>query len=142
MSPTDNYLTLAYMNIRGQTGLTEVKQVQIEHFLKFYKVDVLNCQEINVDNDSFKTCNFISSGYEIIPNNASNKYGTCCLVANHLHVENLKYDTNGRLIIFDIGKTTIGNVYLPSGNDPIIKNNRKRYLAETIPQLLINKKKT
>ena len=127
------------MNIRGQTGLDEVKQVQIEQFIKFYKVDVLNCQEINIENDSFQICNSICSSYQIIPNNASNKYGTCCFVANHLPVKNLKYDTNGRIIIFDIGKTTFGNVYLPSGNDPTMRHKREEYFSETIPKLLIHK---
>ena len=52
MSLKENILTLAYMNIRGQSGLNVVKQVQMEHFIKFYQVDVLNCQEINIDEES------------------------------------------------------------------------------------------
>ena len=79
------------MNIKGQTGLDTVKQVQIEHFMKLYDIDILHCQEVNIDSDSFSVCSFISSSYEIIPNNARNKYGTCCLVANHLNVENIRY---------------------------------------------------
>ena len=65
MAATEDYITLAYMNIRGQTGLDYAKQVQIEHFLKFYNVDILNCQEINIARDSFENCEFISSSYNI-----------------------------------------------------------------------------
>ena len=42
------------MNIHGQTGLDESKQAQIENFIKSYKIDILNCQEINIDENSFK----------------------------------------------------------------------------------------
>ena len=124
MAPIENSITLAYMNIRGQTGLDIVKQVQIEHFLKFHKVDVLHCQEINIDSESFSHCKFLNGSYEIIPNNATNKYGTCSFVANHFNVENLKYDTSGSVILFDINNITMGNVYLPSGNDPVMRYNR------------------
>ena len=63
----------AFMNIRGQTGLNISKQIQIENFIKSYKVDILNCQEINISDETFSTCNFISSQYDIISNNAENK---------------------------------------------------------------------
>ena len=126
------------MNILGQTGLGSAKQVQIEHFLKFYNVDILNCKKINILSDTFENCDFISSSYQIISNNASNKYGTCCFVTNNFQVENIKYDTSGRVIVFDIENITFGNIYLPSGNDPTMRNNRENYSAEIIPQLLIN----
>ena len=128
------------MNIRGQTGLDEAKQLQIEHFIKSYKIDILNCQEINILEESFSNCNFITSSYDIITNNAQNKYGTCCLVSNNFTTENIKLDTNGRIIAFDIENITFCNVYLPSGSDPIMKNSRENYIAETIPQILINSK--
>ena len=75
---SNNTITLAYMNIRGQNGLDETKQVKIENFIKSYKIDILNCQEINISEDSFSNCTFITSSYDIITNNAQNKYGTCC----------------------------------------------------------------
>ena len=40
--------------------------------------------------------------------------------------------------MFDIGNITFSNVYLPSGNDPIMRNMRENYSAEMIPELLIN----
>ena len=64
------------MNIRGQTGLDVSKQLQIENFIKSYRIDILNCQEINVLEDSFSQCEYITSSYNIITNNAQNKYGT------------------------------------------------------------------
>ena len=140
MASSEQILTISYMNIRGQTGLDTAKQVQIEQFLKSYNIDIINCQEINVDSESFQSCNFINSSYNIISNNASNKYGTCSLVTSTLQLENIKFDTNGRVIIFDIGNITFGNVYLPSGNDPAMRNGRENYAAETIPQLLTNSK--
>ena len=125
------------MNICGQTGLDEAKQLQIEHFIKSYKIDILNCQEINILEDSFNNCDLITSQYDIITNNAQNKYGTCCLVSNNLQTENIKCDTNRRVIAFNIGNITFSNVYLPSGTDPLMKNSRENYAAEIIPRILI-----
>jgi exonuclease III len=42
--------------------------------------------------------------------------------------------------VFDIEDITFSNVYLPSGNDPVMRGSRENYAAEVIPQLLINKK--
>ena len=108
MTSNTNILNVAYINIRGQTGLEYAKQVQIEHFLQVYNIDILHCQEINILSNSF-----INSSYDIISNNASNKYGTCSLVSSSLHPENIKFDTSGRAITFDIGNMTFANVYLP-----------------------------
>ena len=33
---------------------------------------------------------------------------------------------------------TFCNVYLPSGNEPVKKNSRKNYVAETLPQILVD----
>ena len=123
---SNNTLKLAYMNIRGQTGLDESKQIQIENFIKSYKIDILNCQEINIVEDSFKNCDLISSSFDLITNNAQNKYGTCCFVSNNFFKENIKLDTNGRIIAFNIGNITFCNVYLPSGTDPSMKNSQDK----------------
>ena len=140
MSQDFRYLNLAYFNIRGQTGLNLSKQLQIENFLKTNNIDIASCQEINIVKETFQDCDFINSSYNIISNNASNKYGTCCLVSNNLQSENIKFDTNGRVIVFDIGNITFGNVYLPSGNDQSSRNSRENYSAQIIPQLLSNRK--
>ena len=128
------------MNIRGQTGLDISKQKQIENFINAYKIDILNCQEINILEDSFNECKTITSSFEIISNNASNRYGTCSFVRNDFAVTNLKMDTNGRAIVFDINKITFGNVYLHSGNDQTSRTNREEYCGKILPQLLVNQK--
>ena len=134
-------LTVASLNIRGQTGLDISKQKQIEAFIKINNVDILHCQEIEISELSFESCSFIASNFEIIPNNSPlNKYGTATFVRNDLKIENLNLDTNGHAIVFDIGNVTFGNVYLHSGNDRIMRNGRETYLSETIPQLLTNSK--
>ena len=74
-------LTISYINIRGQTGLNYSKQVQIESFIRTYKPDILHLQEINVTSDTFEKCEMINSNYNIISNNAVNKYGTASLVS-------------------------------------------------------------
>ena len=61
---------------------------------------------------------------------------------NDLVAENIRCDTNGRVIVFDILGITFGNFYLPSGTDAISKNNRKNYFGEIIPNMLINCKTT
>ena len=58
-SSNEIYLHIAYMNIRGQTGLNLEKQRQIEHFICENDIDILHCQEIDVSQDTFNECNFI-----------------------------------------------------------------------------------
>ena len=137
---TPSTLTIAYMNVRGQTGLDIAKQLQIENFLKSFKIDIFNCQEINILEDSFSNCDHINSSYNLISNNAENKYGTCCFIANDYNVDNIKTDTNGRTIAFNIENITFCNVYLHSGSNHVMKNGRENYASEIIPQILINSK--
>ena len=68
----NNILVQAFINIHGQTGLTLAKQSQIEDFICRNRVDILHCQEINIDDDSFSQCNYIKSNFNILPNNAVN----------------------------------------------------------------------
>ena len=124
MEDTSNTITIAYMNVHGQTGLDTAKQLQIEYFLKSYKVDILHCQEINISQDTFNNCEYINSAFNILSNNAQNKYGTCSLVSSQFNPENIKTDTNGRVIAFNIENITFCNVYMHSGSDPIMRNGR------------------
>ena len=80
----NNFITVAYMNIWAQTGLDLAKQVQIERFISSYKIDILHCQEINIDQNSFSSCDLITSSYKLITNNAQNGYGTFIFVSNSL----------------------------------------------------------
>ena len=135
-------LTIAYLNCHGQTKLTKVKQAQIEDFVKKQKVDILHCQEINIDQDSFNSCYFISSNFTIYSNNSLNGYGTSSLVHNDLNVENIKVDTEGRAIIFNIGNITFGNMYLKAGTDNDSRTSREQYCSEILPQLFLNVKES
>ena len=65
-----NILIQAYLNVHGQTGLPVTKQKQIEDFIRRNKIDILHCQEINIDEETFSQCNFITSNYNILQNNA------------------------------------------------------------------------
>ena len=52
----NNILIQAFLNVHGQTGLPVTKQKQIEDFIHRNKIDILHCQEINIDEDSFSQC--------------------------------------------------------------------------------------
>ena len=134
-----NSLKIAYMNIKGQSTLSIPKENQIQDFIKKYNIDILHCQEINIEEESFSQCNFIAANFNIYSNNALNKYGTATLVRNNFIMENMKMDTEGRAVVFDIDGLTFGNIYLHSGTDAISRGNRERYCSEVIPQLLLNR---
>ena len=105
-----NSLVISYLNIHGQTGLQFDKQLQIEEFVKYSRSDIIHLQEIDIQDDTFNECNFIKSNFTVIANNAGNKYGTASLVKNDLPVENIRCDTAGRVIIFEISKVNFGNL--------------------------------
>ena len=133
-------LTVAYINIHGQTKLTDSKQFQIEDFLKYNKVDVAHLQETEICDDTFSNCNYISSSFNILANNAVNKYGTSSLIKSELSYEDVKYDTAGRAIVFSLGGITLGNFYGHSGTDARSRSNRENFFSEVLPQLLTNTK--
>ena len=91
-SPNNN-ISIAFLNVHGQSGLPVTKQKQIEDFMRRNRIDVLHCQEINIDDESFNQCNYIKSNYNIIENNALNKYGTATIVRNNFAPENIRLDT-------------------------------------------------
>ena len=127
MMECQNNLKIAFINIHGQSGLTSVKEKQIEDFVRKNNVDVIHCQEINIDENSFSCCNFISSNYYILSNNALNKYGTASIIRNSLVTENVRMDTTGRAIFFNIENLSLGNVYLQSGTDGISRGARESF---------------
>ena len=133
-------LVISYLNLRGQTGLQIEKQFQVENFIKENNCDILHLQEAQIDENTFRECNFIESNFSVISNNAENKYGTASLVKNDLIVENVMCDTKGRVIIFDIAGVTFGNLYLPSGTDTVSRSGRENYFGKIIPQILVNRK--
>ena len=139
MSCSPEVLSVGFINIRGQTGLTSAKQAQIESFLVKEKLDILHLQEINICDDSFNKCNVLSSSFNIISNNSPSKYGTASIIKSDFVAENINLDSNGRAIVFNIGPITLANLYLPSGTDSISRNSREQYFSETLPHLLLNR---
>ena len=137
-----NSLIVGFINIRGQSKLYIEKQLQIENFLKQYKCDILHLQETNIEHETFSNCHFISSNYNILQNNSITLYGTASLVKNDLLVENVRCDTEGRVLIFDVSDMTFANLYLHSGTDAIARSGRERICSEVLPNLLINSKET
>jgi exonuclease III len=55
-------------------------------------------------------------------------------------VKNIKCDTAGRALVFDIGGLTFGNLYGHSGTDARSRANRENFYAEVVPQLLTSRK--
>ena len=139
MAPADTF-NIAFINIRGQTGFNLSKQKQIEEFIRINKIDILHLQESNIAEETFTECKMISSSYNIIANNSQNNYGTASLIRNDFETKNITMDTEGRVIIFEVGGVTCGNLYLPSGTDGQSRGKREHYLSEIVPQLLINHK--
>ena len=88
-------LSIGFINMYGQTGLTCAKQAQIETFLLKQKIDILNLQEIDISSDTFSSCDVICSSYNIISNNAPSKYGTACLVKTDFVPQIILFDCNG-----------------------------------------------
>ena len=113
MAEENSIFKVGFINIRGQTGLSSAKQTQIESFLIHHKLDVLHLQEINICDDSFSTCNLISSSYNLLSNNSPTKYGTSSLVKSDFTPENILMDTNGRCIVFKCWSTNFSQS-LPS----------------------------
>jgi exonuclease III len=109
-SKQENILKVGFMNIRGQTGLTSTRQIQIESFIIREKLDILHLQEISITEESFTSCNTISSSFSIISNNAVNKYGTVTIIKSDFSPENILFDTKGRVIVFDIGGITLAKL--------------------------------
>ena len=138
MSTENRALTVAFMNIQRQTKLPLTKQLQIEDFVKQNKVDILHIQEIEICEESFCDCNFLSESFNILSNNSENGYGTASLIRADLEYTNVKFDTAGRAIVFDIGETSFGNFYAHSGTDNISRSNRENYFSEIIPSLLVS----
>ena len=132
-------LRIIYINTYGQTKFTVQKQFQIEDIAKKYKSDIIHLQESHVDAQSFEHCNFIKSNYRVLVNNSPSGYGTASLVHNDLEVKNEFYDSNGRIIVFDIENTTFGNVYLEAGTDACSRAARENYCGEIIPNLMVNR---
>ena len=71
---------------------------------------------------------FIVSNYNIISNNSENKYGTATLIRTDFDYKNVRCDTSGRALVFDVEDMTFGNFYGHSGTDSNARSNRESFL--------------
>ena len=142
MLENKNIIRVAYLNMHGQSNFSQAKQIQLEDFIKTNKVDIAHLQETEICDEVFSNCHFINSNFNILCNNASNKFGTSSLVKNEFCAENVQNDTQGRAIVFNIGELTFGNLYGPSGTDAHSRSEREKFFAEVLPQLLTSRKST
>ena len=124
------------LNLRGQTKMQLSKLLQIEELLKATKPAIIFFQESHFHNNSFENCPFINSNYNLLINNSPTGYGTSSLVNNSLQVDNVKALPGGRILYFEIDKTSFVNVYLPSGTAG--KADRDFILSNSLPNLLLD----
>ena len=127
-------INVGFMNIRGQSKLNIEKQLQIEDFLKQQKCDILHLQETNIEHETFSTCSYLSNNYNILQNNSLSQYGTSSLVKTEFIVENVRCDSEGRVLIFDVSQM--------SGTDATARAAREKICSEVLPNLMINSKES
>ena len=84
------------------------KQLLIQDHLRVYKIDILACQEVSVNNDTFNNCDFISANYTLVSNNSHNEFGTLFLIKNNFPINDIYMDTEGRAICINLGDFTVG----------------------------------
>ena len=141
MDPTtkEKTLSVGFLNIHGQTKLTQSKQDQIEYLIKEHKIGVLHLQETNIVESTFSQCPHIATNYKIIFQNNETGFGVCSLVHNDLETSNEIQHPSGRLIAFDVGDITMVNVYAHSGGEA--KDQRENLFGQTIPNTLLSAKR-
>ena len=66
MTLENSFLTVADLNIHGQTKLPTAKQLQIQDIIKTNKIDILHMQECEINSETFSTCDLLSSSFNII----------------------------------------------------------------------------
>ena len=129
-------LKIATLNCQGQTGITPAKALFIDNLLKRNKYNILNLQETLINEDTFGLCEYVEGQYKVISNNSTNCYGTASLVKNCLKINDLRLDSEGRIIVFDLEDITCVNIYPKAGTDAISRNNRENMFASTLPNML------
>ena len=139
MQSNDNIINILYLNIRGQTKFYLDKQLQLQETVKRLKCDIVQLQETHIEEDTFQNCDFIKNNFTVISNNSTTGYGTSSLIRNELKAENIIFDTEGRVIVFDINNITYCNVYMNAGTDNTSRASRENYFSAIIPNLLVNR---
>ena len=117
-----------------------IKQLQLDELLKTQKVAIIFFQESHILDQTFENCPFIKSNFQLLINNSETGYGTSALIHNSLKIENVRTLPGGRILYFEINKTSFVNVYLPSGTAG--KAEREAILADSLPNLLLDSCKT
>ena len=126
-------LKIATLNCQGQTGITPTKALFIDNLLSRTKYDILNLQETFIKEDTFELCGHIETNFNIVSNNSPNNYGTACLVKNNLSIKDLRLDTEGRIITFEINNFLFVNIYPKSGTDTTSRQSRENMFSSTLP---------
>ena len=138
----DRHLVVASLNIRGQLTLSQARILQLEDFIKHFKIDILNLQETDLKADSFADNNFLFSNFDLLINNSPKKFGVSTLIKNDIAYDNVKIDTEGRVLSYELSDLEITgtNIYLQSGILKEHKDSRDNYSSKVIPEILQNKK--
>ena len=121
-------MKIAYLNIYGQSGLSNQKLLELENFIELNRLDIVCLQETNIQENTFSGCNILNR-FNLIVNNSKSGYGTCTLVRSIFTYENVIKDSEGRLISIDIDGLTFVNIYLQSGTDQGSKTEREEYVS-------------
>ena len=129
-------LRVATLNCQGQSGITPTKALYINDMLKRSNIDILHLQETYINEETFEHCSLIESNYNVVKNNAINNYGTASLVKNNLTIKELRYDTEGRIIMFEIKKFLFANIYPKSGTDTVSRQHRENMFSTVVPNMI------
>ena len=111
-------LKIISWNVNGIRAVVKKGFVQ---FLKKYQPDILCVQEIKISETARAKEVFDFAGYQEFwhPAIRPGYSGTACLVKDNLKVERLSdlaWDDEGRILILDIGKYYLANIYFPNAN--------------------------
>ena len=107
-------------------GIRAVVKKGFVDFLKKYQPDILGVQEIKISEMARAKEVFDFAGYQEFWNPAQRPgySGTACFVKDNLKVEKLSdlaWDDEGRILILDIGKYYLANIYFPNSNDALTR---------------------
>ena len=129
-------LKVGSLNCQGQSKMSLAKQLFVQHVLKLYNFDILCTQETFIEDDAFESCDFVSKNYNLVKNNSQNNFGTAIFVRNTFEIGDVKFDTEGRIIILNIREFTLGNVYAKAGTDRDSRKLRENMFCEILPNML------
>ena len=74
--------------------------------------------------DFFASSDFISQNYDLIYNNAINKFGMAVLISTEIKYSNVQMDQKGHVIVYDLNDLEItgANIYMQCGSMKENKN--------------------